>query len=79
MQQAGFFGLLVQFSGEFVVAGLRGFAKDSSLLCDAAGTALHNCRAGPSFCIIGAEIISNTILGVPYYDYSITMGPKTLF
>ena len=27
---------------------------------------------------IGASIITYTILGVPYYNYS-TMGPKTLF
>ena len=27
---------------------------------------------------IGAKIIANTILGVPYYNYSI-LGPKTLF
>ena len=27
---------------------------------------------------IGAEIITNTILSVPYYSYSIK-GPKTLF
>ena len=27
---------------------------------------------------IGAQIIANTILGVPDYDYSI-MGPETLF
>ena len=27
---------------------------------------------------IGAKLITNTTLGVPYYKYSIT-GPKTLF
>ena len=31
-----------------------------------------------SFCNIGAEIITNSAVGVPYYNYSI-MGPKTLF
>ena len=29
-------------------------------------------------CNVGAEIITNTVLGVPYYNYSM-MGPKTLF
>ena len=27
---------------------------------------------------IGAQIITNTILGAPYYNYT-TIGPKTLF
>ena len=31
-----------------------------------------------SLTILEAETITNTILEVPYYDYS-TMGPKTLF
>ena len=35
----------------------------------------------PKIRTIGTFIITNTILGVPYYNYSIMsiMGPKTLF
>ena len=32
----------------------------------------------PALMNIGAEIITNTIVPVPYYNYSI-MGPKPLF
>ena len=36
---------------------------------------LEENRHGPS---IGALVVTQTILGVPYYNHSIT-GPKTLF
>ena len=35
-------------------------------------------KVTPGGCNIGALIITSTIFGVPYYDYSI-VGPKTLF
>ena len=63
-----------------VVCGGRGLEELSRTLLDE--TLRKRERQDPAYkalgCNIGASITTNTVLGVPYYKYSI-MGPKTLF